>query len=160
MRVLALTIAVALALLGANPARAESSCWSRAELQAYDITMQTLMLAHVAADCDAAAKADPPLRTRLSQFLGQNGKALDADRQALSQYFHRAYVDDWEVPLQNSLDREEKRVGIQVKQNATPEFCEGASKALQDLGSQSWDQFVQAAKAADWHDKAGLPACQ
>ncbi len=140
-------------------AKADSSCWSAAELKAYDITMQTLMLAHVASDCDAVSPGDASLRARLATFLGQNGAHLDADRAALGQYFRRAYGEDWETPMQSSLKREETRVNLQVKQSATPEFCTGAADALKALTDESWDTFIADAQARQWHQKAGLPQC-
>ncbi len=161
MKKTVLGLCVGVAVMGAaQSASADSSCWSPAEVRAYDITMHTLMLAHVAAACDATAKADPPLRARLATFLSENGKQLDTDREALTQYFRRAYGDDWQAPLQSSLDREDKRVTEQVKQSATPSFCEGAADALEGLSEESWDQFVTDATEQGWDQKAGLPKCR
>ena len=141
-------------------AQADTSCWSPAELRAYDVTMQTLMEAHVTADCDGIDGSGGSLRAEFAKFLSRNGEKLDADRAALTGYYKRAYGADWEMPLRQSLDREESRVNIQVQQNATPQFCAGAAKALTGLADQTWESFLDDASRQGWHEKAGLPKCE
>ena len=154
---LSLAVLSSLLLWGAGSAHADSSCWQAGELKAYDITMQTLMLAHESADCEAPGST--ALRADFATFLGRFEPQLDSDRQALSQYFRRAYGDDSETPLNKMLSREGDRVGRQVKNMQSPAFCQTAAAVIGQLANLSWDDFVGQAEAQEWHEKAEFPAC-
>jgi hypothetical protein len=150
-------VSLILSIFAVTPAHADSSCWQAGELKAYDITMETLLLAHESADCEAPGAST--LRGEFATFLGRFEPQLDADRTALAQYFQRAYGDDWETPLNKMMSREGDRVGKQVKQMQSPQFCDGAAAALGKLGGYAWDDFVGLAQTQEWHEKAEFPAC-
>jgi hypothetical protein len=152
-------ILVSLALVSGH-VHADSSCWQAPELKAYDLTMQTLMLAHVAATCDGMVKADPTLKTQFGAFLGKYQQQMTADRQPLSDYYQRAYGADWEGPMQKSLAREDKRVSQQVTTAATAKTCGDASQLIQGLAAAQWQDYLNDAEAQHWHERAGFPACQ
>jgi hypothetical protein len=119
--------------------------------------METLLLAHESADCEASGAST--LRGEFATFLGRFEPQLDADREALSQYFRRAYGDDWETPLNKMMSREGDRVGRQVKQMQSPQFCTEAAATLGKLAGYSWNDFVGLAQTQEWHEKAEFPAC-
>ncbi len=145
----------------AAPARAaDESCWKSAEVTAYNITMQTLMIAHVAAACDSVVPSTPSLKTRFSDFITKNGPAMESDRGHLSDYFKRAYGDDYQTPMQKSLDRENTRIEAKVAQNVSAQSCAGGAQLINALAAATWPDFVQDADGQRWADKAGLPACQ
>jgi hypothetical protein len=152
-------ILVSLAVM-AGPALADPSCWQAPELKAYDLTMQTLMMAHVAAACDGVVKADPPLKAQFGAFLGKYGQQMQTDRAALAGYYQRAYGTDWQGPMQKSLDREDGRVTVQVNKAVSPDTCSGAVQLIGALGSANWQDFVTDAESQHWHERAGFPACQ
>jgi hypothetical protein len=152
--------AVSIVACLAAPARADDACWQPSEIKAYDITMQTLMLAHVAAACDGLAQSDPTLKAQLGDFLAKNQQSMEADRGHLGDFFKRAYGDDWQTPMQKSLDRENVRVTAQVTHNVSPESCAGATQLIHALSTASWQDFVADAATQHWAEKAGLPACQ
>ena len=143
----------------------DAACWRRPELKAYDITMQTLMLAHVAAACDEKTYQDrgedspASLKERLQSFLAAHEGEMSRDRAPLSDYYRRAYGDDWQEPFQKSLAREDQRVADRISKTSSPQFCTGAGGALGAIATGSWQNFETAATSAGWHDKAGFPEC-
>jgi hypothetical protein len=141
-------------------ARADDACWQPAEITAYNITMQTLMIAHVAAACDGVVQANPPLKAQLSDFLSKNQQTMEADRSHLADFFKRAYGPDWQMPMKASLDRENTRVTTMVSKNISADSCAGATQLIHALNNASWQDFVNDAAGQHWADKAGLPACQ
>ena len=154
------TVMVLCGLMMPLAAQADSACWQKPELTAYDITMHTLLMAHIAAACDPVIKSDPPLKTQLGTFLSKNAAAMQAGRQPLNAYFQRAYGTDWEMPLKQSLAREDKRVTDKVGQNVTPESCADGAGLIGGLSNASWDSYVADAVAHGWDQQAGFPACK
>jgi hypothetical protein len=155
------TIVLALALVGLAPAaNADQSCWRPDELKAYDITMQTLMLAEDASSCDATVKANPPLRADVANFLGKHGQDLDTARQPLIAYYKRAYGEDWQTPSQKWEGREAARVAAEVKQSAGPQFCTAVAQSIEALGTANWSAFVAQAQQTAWHEQAGFVPCK